>query len=75
MSAFARGLPDALVCSGYEWLSTHGGVALLAVGDELLKRVPPIVGWKGTRHPFDFETTRLALAPDARDGSSSTTIA
>ena len=57
---------DALVCSGYKWLSTHGGVALLAVGDELLKRVPPIVGWKGAGHPFDFEPTRLALAPDAR---------
>ena len=57
---------DALVCSGYKWLSTHGGVALLAVGDELLECVPSIVGWKGARHPFDFEPTRLALAPDAR---------
>jgi cysteine desulfurase / selenocysteine lyase len=57
---------DALVCSGYKWLSTHGGVALLAVADELLHRVPPMVGWKGTQHPFQFEPTTLALASDAR---------
>ena len=57
---------DALVCSGYKWLSSHGGVALLAVADELLHPVPPIVGWKGTEHPFRFEPTTLALASDAR---------
>jgi len=57
---------DALVCSGYKWLSTHGGVALLVVADELLQGVPPIVGWKGTQHPFQFEPTTLALATDAR---------
>jgi cysteine desulfurase / selenocysteine lyase len=57
---------DALVCSGYKWLSTHGGVALLAVADELLHHVPPIVGWKGTQHPFQFDPTTLALASDAR---------
>jgi cysteine desulfurase/selenocysteine lyase len=57
---------DALVCSGYKWLSTHGGVALLAVTDELLQDVPPIVGWKGTQHPFQFDPTSLALATGAR---------
>lgn len=57
---------DALVCSGYKWLSTHGGVALLVVADELLQGVPPIVGWKGTQHPFQFDPTTLALATDAR---------
>jgi selenocysteine lyase/cysteine desulfurase len=57
---------DALVCSGYKWLSTHGGVALLVVGDQLLESVPPIVGWKGARQPFQFEPRTLALAPDAR---------
>jgi cysteine desulfurase / selenocysteine lyase len=57
---------DTLVCSGYKWLSTHGGVALLAVADEVSECVPPIVGWKGTRHPFQFEPTSLALAPGAR---------
>jgi cysteine desulfurase/selenocysteine lyase len=57
---------DALVCSGYKWLSTHGGVALLAVTDELLHHVPPMVGWKGTQHPFQFDPMTLALASDAR---------
>jgi cysteine desulfurase/selenocysteine lyase len=57
---------DALVCSGYKWLSTHGGVALLAVTDELLQDVPPIVGWKGTQHPFRFDPTALPLASDGR---------
>ncbi len=57
---------DALVCSGYKWLSTHGGVALLAVTDELLGEVPPIVGWKGAQHPFQFDPTALTLATDAR---------
>jgi selenocysteine lyase/cysteine desulfurase len=57
---------DALVCSGYKWLSTHGGVALLVVAGDLLRCVPPIVGWKGTEHPFQFDATTLALASDAR---------
>jgi selenocysteine lyase/cysteine desulfurase len=57
---------DALVCSGYKWLSTHGGVALLVIADELLQDVPPIVGWKGARHPFQFDPTALTLATDAR---------
>src|SRR5204863_6042816 len=57
---------DVLVCSGYKWLSTHGGVALLAVTDELLQDVPTIVGWKGTEHPFRFDPTTLTLASDAR---------
>jgi cysteine desulfurase/selenocysteine lyase len=57
---------DVLVCSGYKWLSTHGGVALLVVADELLQYVPPLVGWKGTQHPFQFDPTTLALASGAR---------
>ncbi len=57
---------DALVCSGYKWLSTHGGVALLVAADELLQAVPPIVGWKSTEHPFQFDPTTLALATGAR---------
>jgi selenocysteine lyase/cysteine desulfurase len=57
---------DALVCSGYKWLSAHGGVALLAVNEELANETPHIVGWKGTADPFDFQADQLALAPDAR---------
>lgn len=57
---------DAVVCSGYKWLSAHGGVALLAVDEELAQQTPYIVGWKGTADPFDFHTDELSLAPDAR---------
>ncbi len=57
---------DAVVCSGYKWLSGHGGVALLAVDDELAHETPYIVGWKGTANPFDFHADHLSLAPDAR---------
>jgi selenocysteine lyase/cysteine desulfurase len=57
---------DALVCSGYKWLSGHGGVALLAVGSSLVGETPHVIGWKGTDDPFDFRADRLSLAPDAR---------
>ena len=57
---------DALVCSGYKWLSTHGGVAILAVGEELMAEVPTLVGWKGTDDPFAFDAQTLRLADDAR---------
>jgi selenocysteine lyase/cysteine desulfurase len=57
---------DAIVCSGYKWLSSHGGVALLAVGDELLDRVPYLVGWKGADDPFALNPATMTLAPDAR---------
>jgi cysteine desulfurase / selenocysteine lyase len=57
---------DALVASGYKWLSGHGGVGLLAVSDELQQEVPHLVGWKGTEQPFRFEPTELPLAACAR---------
>lgn len=57
---------DALVCSGYKWLSGHGGVALLAVSEGLVRETPHIVGWKGTDEPFDFRADQMSLAPDAR---------
>jgi selenocysteine lyase/cysteine desulfurase len=57
---------DAVVCSGYKWLSGHGGVALLAVDAGLAQETPYIVGWKGTADPFDFHADHLSLAPDAR---------
>ena len=56
----------ALVCSGYKWLSAPGGVALLAVTEELAGAIPPIVGWKGSATPFDFKPQELSLAGDAR---------
>ena len=57
---------DALVSSGYKWLSAHGGVAILAVSDELIAETPGIIGWKGADDPFDFDATTLTLAHDAR---------
>ncbi len=57
---------DALVCSGYKWLSAHGGVALAAFNDEMSSVVPPLVGWMGAEDPFDFSATDLRLADGAR---------
>ena len=57
---------DALVCSGYKWLSAPGGVALLAVTEDLATAIPPIVGWKGAATPFEFTPQELSLAADAR---------
>ena len=57
---------DAVVCSGYKWLSSHGGVAVLTLAPDLAEMTPEFVGWKGTRQPFAFEPLSLPLAPDAR---------
>jgi cysteine desulfurase / selenocysteine lyase len=57
---------DAVVCSGYKWLSSHGGVAILALAPDLVEMTPHMVGWKGTRQPFAFEPMSLPLAADAR---------
>ena len=57
---------DALVTSGYKWLSAHGGVALLALAPDLVTRLPGFIGWMGARHPFDFDPMTLRLADDAR---------
>ena len=57
---------DALVCSGYKWLSAPSGVALLAITEDLAAATPVIVGWKGSATPFDFTPQELSLAADAR---------
>ena len=57
---------DALVCSGYKWLSAPGGVALLAVTEDLAAAIPPLVGWKGSATPFEFTPEELSFASDAR---------
>lgn len=57
---------DALVCSGYKWLSAPGGVALLAVTGDLATAIPALVGWKGSATPFDFKPQELSLATGAR---------
>ena len=57
---------DALVTSGYKWLSAHGGVALLALAPDLVRRLPSLVGWMGAQDPFAFDPLTLRLADDAR---------
>jgi selenocysteine lyase/cysteine desulfurase len=57
---------DAVVTSGYKWLSAHGGVALLALVSDLVNRVPGLVGWMGAQNPFDLDPLTLRLADDAR---------
>lgn len=57
---------DALVCSGYKWLSAHGGVAVAAMTDELTSVVPPVLGWMGAEEPFHFDATTLHVAEGAR---------
>jgi len=57
---------DALVTSGYKWLSAHGGAALLALAPDLVHRLPRLVGWMGAERPFDFDPLNLRLADDAR---------
>jgi cysteine desulfurase / selenocysteine lyase len=57
---------DALVTSGYKWLSSHGGAALLALAPDLVTRLPGFVGWMGALRPFDLDPLSLRLADDAR---------
>ena len=57
---------DALVTSGYKWLSAHGGVALLALTPDLVTRLPGFIGWMGALRPFDLDPLTLRLADDAR---------
>jgi cysteine desulfurase / selenocysteine lyase len=57
---------DALVTSGYKWLSSHGGVALLALAPDLVTRLPGLIGWMGAQRPFDLDPLKLRLADDAR---------
>jgi selenocysteine lyase/cysteine desulfurase len=63
---------DVVVTSGYKWLSSHGGVALLAVADDLLDALPPHPGWMGTERPFAFDALRLFPARGARRFERST---
>jgi len=57
---------DAVVTSGYKWLSGHGGAALFAVNERLLDTVPAVVGWMGSPNPFDFDARHLKLDSGAR---------
>lgn len=63
---------DIVVGSGYKWLGGHGGVALGAVEPSILERTPPLPGWMGAPHPFDFDAQQVLFADDARRFTQST---
>ena len=63
---------DAVVTSGYKWLGGHGGVALAAVSEPLLKQLPILPGWMGAANPFDFDAISVSFASDARRFTQST---
>ena len=63
---------DAIVTSGYKWLSGHGGVGLAAVSESLLKQLPILPGWMAASNPFDFDAKSLSFASDARRFTQST---
>jgi selenocysteine lyase/cysteine desulfurase len=63
---------DAVVASGYKWLGGHGGVALAALSDSLLKQLPILPGWMGAADPFDFDAKSISFASDARRFTQST---
>jgi selenocysteine lyase/cysteine desulfurase len=63
---------DAVVTSGYKWLGGHGGVALAAVSESLLKQLPLLPGWMGAVNPFDFDAISVSFASDARRFTQST---
>jgi selenocysteine lyase/cysteine desulfurase len=63
---------DVVVTSGYKWLGGHGGVALAAVSESLLKQLPILPGWMGAVNPFDFDAISVSFASDARRFTQST---
>jgi len=63
---------DAVVTSGYKWLGGHGGVALAAISESLLKQPPMLPGWMGAPDPFDFDAKSVSFAPHARRFTQST---
>src|SRR5262249_44903120 len=63
---------DVVVTSGYKWLGGHGGVALAAVSESLMKQLPILPGWMGASDPFDFNAKSLSFASDARRFTQST---
>jgi selenocysteine lyase/cysteine desulfurase len=63
---------DAVVTSGYKWLGGHGGVALAAVSESLLKQLPILPGWMGAPDPFVFDAKSVSFASDARRFTQST---
>lgn len=58
---------DLLVTGVLKWVCGGQGLALLYCRADLIERMEPLaVGWFGTKEPFDFDRSGLALRDDAR---------
>ncbi|MGH2699032.1 MAG: aminotransferase class V-fold PLP-dependent enzyme [Actinomycetota bacterium] len=58
---------DFLVSGALKWLMGGQGIAFLYCRRDLIERMQPlVVGWFGTKHPFDFDRSGLDLHDDAR---------
>jgi kynureninase len=58
---------DLLVTGVLKWLCGGQGLALLYCRRELIESMQPaVVGWFGTKNPFDFDRSGLHLRDDAR---------
>lgn len=58
---------DLLVAGALKWLCGGQGLAFLYCRRDLIPKLEPrVVGWFGTKDPFDFDRGRLRLRDDAR---------
>ncbi|MEA2434439.1 MAG: hypothetical protein QOG54_1896 [Actinomycetota bacterium] len=58
---------DLLVSGALKWLCGGQGIAFLYCRRDLIEKMEPrVVGWFGTKDPFDFDRGRLRLRDDAR---------
>ncbi|MDQ3985045.1 MAG: aminotransferase class V-fold PLP-dependent enzyme [Actinomycetota bacterium] len=58
---------DFLLSGALKWLCGGQGIAFLYCRDDLAPRLEPlVVGWFGTKDPFDFDRSRLRRRDDAR---------
>ncbi|HJR45658.1 MAG TPA: aminotransferase class V-fold PLP-dependent enzyme [Actinomycetota bacterium] len=58
---------DFLVTGVLKWMCGGQGLALMYCRRDLIRQMEPrVVGWFGTKDPFDFDRTRLRLRDDAR---------
>jgi selenocysteine lyase/cysteine desulfurase len=58
---------DALIYSGYKWVTAGYGIAPVYVRKEILEeRALPAVGWRSVKRPHDLINDRLDLTTEAR---------
>lgn len=58
---------DFLLSGALKWLCGGQGIAFMYCRRDLIPQLDPmVVGWFGTKHPFDFDRSGLDLRDDAR---------